>query len=191
MWKENNSQTECLAFSFLCIHTVAKTDTPVPPLQSLMSYSVGPLSCSLRKDLFSLIRYSFFSYYNHLLSSEADTADERCCSSSSVVATLLPLSDPTIAARDINDKLHHSLWTKMSDSYHKVRDKTLWFAWRDCNRCSMISRTHSAQAVSLRKSSRAVAHQAPAPKTNWNVSAAVAKKVKVQLQVHCQLFLKI
>lgn len=70
---------------------------------TLQSYAPGPLSCSLRKELFSLISCGFLSYYNHLLSSEADTADERCCSSSSAVATLYSLYN----ARDLNHELHH------------------------------------------------------------------------------------
>lgn len=74
-----------------------------------MLYTVGPLSRSLRKDLFSLISWSFFSFSNHLLSSEADAADERCCSSSPVVATLLPLYD---CAGDINQELDHQLADK-------------------------------------------------------------------------------
>lgn len=39
----------------------------------------------------------------------------------------------------------------------------------------MISRSHSAQSVSLRKSLRSLDHYTPATKTRWNVSTAAVK----------------
>lgn len=68
MWKGNNSQSECLAFSFLCIHTAANADTSVPPLQSLMSIVLlsqkGPLFTD-PLQLFLLLQPSSFIWGRH------------------------------------------------------------------------------------------------------------------------------